>query len=500
MKKHSRSVLPAIAALSIRPQEVVSPVAAAYRHVRAEGMDLLGDQGAGASALRRSITAAISRETTDQVFVRREGDGVALTRAGAAMAVYQIGRPPAPLGSFEMPRGGILVDQLHQVAATCDAVRVVTVADLGLTVLDGIVGADRPPRTPEDLRRVEQATIDAVVRLRLGRGVAIRRVGRNHVAVGGVADPLAESSAKILTATAASPTGLTRREMRGILSSAGTPAGRLPDRILRALRETPGGPWVERSTTHALLWTLTDVGRDVIAFTREEIAPQAEEARNVTARWFDAHMAALYPILEKKIRARCQVSHYIGTTMDHVQEYLRRAIHRDAFRSRLEAGQSIPLSQVAVFALRSAQNDIRNSGSEPVCRELYGARTEREVKHGDGPERDRSTWRKSARMRSVRAEEGSVVDMADAVDGVSSAPSLDETVAFQQVWSRLEVHIRKTFQAGEIDLILAFLRARMQGASIAETASVLHIEPGRAQVIHRRIRSELGDVVRSLTA
>lgn len=498
MKKRSRSVLPAIAALSIRPQEVVSPVAAAYRHVRAEGMDLLGDQGA--AVLRRSVTAAIARETTDEVFVRREGDGVALTRAGAAMAVYQIGRAPVPLGSFEMPRDGLLVDRLHQVATSCEAVRVVAVADLGLTVLDGIVGADRPPRTPDDLRRVEQATLDAVVRLRLGRGVALRRVGRSHVAVGGVADPLAESTARILAATAASPVGLTRREMMGVLSSAGVQAGRLPDRVLRALREAPGGPWVERSTSRALLWTLTDAGRGAIAFTREEVAPQVEESRNVTARWFADHMAQLYPILEKKIRQRCQVSHYIGTTMDHVQEYLRRAIHRDAFRSRLEAGQSIPLSQVAVFALRSAQNDIRNSGSEPVCRELYGARTEKEVKHGEGPERDHSTWRKSARVRGVRADEGSVVDMAATIDGPSSAPSLDETLAFQQVWSRLEVHIRKTFAPGEIDLILAFLRARMQGASIAETASALQIEPGRAQVIHRRIRNELGDVVRSLTA
>jgi len=463
-------------------------------------LSLVEDQGARAASLRRAVTTAIARESSDQLYVRRAGEGVSLTRAGAALAIYQTGRPPVPLGPFEMPRATLLADRLQHLAEAGAEPRVLTVSDLGLTVIDDLVEVDRPPRTPDDVRRVESATFDAVARLRLSRGVALRRVGRTHVSIGGTADPLADASARVLTATTAHPAGLTRREMQGVISSAGIPAGRMADRVLRALRLTPGGPWIERSSSKSLVWTLTDAGRDALAAVRAEVVPVLEVERNATARWFDTHMAALYPILERKIRQRCQVSHYIGTTMDHVQEYLHRAIRRDAFRSRLEAGQSIPLSQVAVYALRSAQNDIRNSGSEPVCRELYGARTEKEVKGGEGPDRDRNTWRKSARGRGVRSDEGSVVDMAEMADGGTTTPNLDETLAFQQVWSRLEVHIRKTFAPSEIDLILAFLRARVEGASIAETASSLHIEPGRAQVLHRRIRSELGDVVRSLTS
>jgi len=59
-----------------------------------------------------------------------------------------------------------------------------------------------------------------------------------------------------------------------------------------------------------------------------------------------------------------------------------RLISRDSFAERVLLGEHITVSQVLLYASRSAFNDARGSGTEPVCRELYYARTETERKNG----------------------------------------------------------------------------------------------------------------------
>lgn len=223
----------------------------------------------------------------------------------------------------------------------------------------------------------------------------------------------------------------------------------------------------------------------------------APDGVNLTSRWLKEHWEAVKPVMLRKIRSKCKTSHRAGQVEDHLQEFVRKVIHRDAFRSRIETGRPLPYSQVAVYATRSACNDIRDTGADPVCRELMGSRTEREVREGSGPDRDPIRLRQGYRSRAVKLQEGSCTDLIDQTTQVGSSV-VDETVLFTQIWGRIEKMIRKRFQPEEFDLVSNFLRERYQGSSILETAQNLQIDPDRAHQVSRQIKSRLGIPVRSL--
>lgn len=219
---------------------------------------------------------------------------------------------------------------------------------------------------------------------------------------------------------------------------------------------------------------------------------------NLTVRWFHTHWVGVYPELVRKIRSKCQTSDRIGQVEDHAMNFVRKAIQRDAFRSRIEENRPIPYSQVAVYAVRSALNDIRDTGSDAVCREILGSRTEREVREGTGPDRNPIRTRQSFRSKAVRFRDGACVDLIDAK--VSKKVDLDETILFDQVWGRIETLIRKRFRPEEFDMVLGFLKERIQGSSVQEAAQNLKIEPLQAQRYSKLIKTRLGVPVRNLIA
>jgi hypothetical protein len=72
-------------------------------------------------------------------------------------------------------------------------------------------------------------------------------------------------------------------------------------------------------------------------------------------------------------------SEELGKIDDHAMNWIERAIQRDSLRTRLEAGKSIPPSQVQSWARKGAYTDIRNEGREPVTRVFHGALTKKEI-------------------------------------------------------------------------------------------------------------------------
>lgn len=292
--------------------------------------------------------------------------------------------------------------------------------------------------------------------------------------------------------------------------------GSLDDLSFRSFFQKFGSPHHTSSKMLALAWYLseerplqtpddldraTDQVRKLL--NRGEVkppllpaTPPEESGDNLTLRWFHAHWEGVYPELVKKIRSKCQTSDRIGQVEDHAMNFVKKAIQRDAFRSRIEANTPIPYSQVAVYAVRSALNDIRDTGSDAVCRELLGSRTEREIREGTGPDRSPLRSRGAFRSKAVRFQDGACVDLIDSTTPKSNG--LDETILFNQVWGRIETLIRERFQPEEFNLISVFLKERIQGSSVREVAQTLKIDVSKAEKYSKQIKNRLGVPIRNL--
>lgn len=139
-------------------------------------------------------------------------------------------------------------------------------------------------------------------------------------------------------------------------------------------------------------WALTEAGEaearnlnGVAARPADKPAPAFKPKRrsgpNATSIWLGQHMnpnGQLYAMMRGALAKRLPVSANADMLDDHIQNFVMRAIRRDSFAKRLEDGGDIPYSKVVSYAVNSGRTDARDMGTEPVCREMYGARTERE--------------------------------------------------------------------------------------------------------------------------
>jgi len=100
---------------------------------------------------------------------------------------------------------------------------------------------------------------------------------------------------------------------------------------------------------------------------------------NVTAKWIADNYKALYERLHSYLERKMPVSKEKRKVDDHIQTFFVNLINRDGLRTRIEEGESIPYSQVCAWARRSAYSEIRDEGTEPVCRLMHGALTKKEI-------------------------------------------------------------------------------------------------------------------------
>ena len=106
-------------------------------------------------------------------------------------------------------------------------------------------------------------------------------------------------------------------------------------------------------------------------------------APNETSTWLATHLAAgtrsdLYRMMRAALSRRLPVSACASLIDDHVQNFLLRAVRRNAFRKLLADGGKVPYSKVVAYCMNSGRTDVRDQGTDPISREMLGARTERE--------------------------------------------------------------------------------------------------------------------------
>lgn len=131
------------------------------------------------------------------------------------------------------------------------------------------------------------------------------------------------------------------------------------------------------------MWGLTDAGLD---FAKELNGFQ--EKRNLTSEWFFTHLkpktggeSELMVMMKAYLSSKMGISAKSGMVEDHIQNFFMRAIRRDSFRTRIEEGKRITYKRVCSYALNSCKNDIRDAGTNPVTRTLYGAKTDTDRKY-----------------------------------------------------------------------------------------------------------------------
>lgn len=215
-------------------------------------------------------------------------------------------------------------------------------------------------------------------------------------------------------------------------------------------------------------WGLTEAG---VEYARKLCGMSL---RNVTSEFLGQRLKAtggingsFWRLLRSAISTKLPKSAAAGIVDDHIHNCMVRLISRDSLRERVLGGKDIPDTLLATYAVRASFSDIRDMGTNPVTREMFGARTESERAKGvvTAPLTDsRIIWSKGD-----EGSPASIVDMVGDPLANGGAGSVEEYMDFQRYMHRLEDVIRaKKPKAG--DRYLGVLRMKVSGFTIPEIA------------------------------
>ena len=225
------------------------------------------------------------------------------------------------------------------------------------------------------------------------------------------------------------------------------------------------------------------------------VVAKPRPAKNATARFLDQRLSArgskLLETMRNAVMKKLPLSAATGQIEDHVQNCLMQIIARDALKGRLDSGAPILDHHIANWAVRSAYKDIRNAGTEPVTRELHGARTERErikkIALGDLND-SRVQWNKGE-----DGGDGTWTDIEDTESSLS-ARSTEDMLDFEMTWGQIESLIMTHRpQAGK--RYLDILRMRADGLSVKEIAEAENVSPYRATSLVAEARNAIQEVL-----
>ena len=207
---------------------------------------------------------------------------------------------------------------------------------------------------------------------------------------------------------------------------------------------------------------------------------------NLTGDFLDSRLratggmdGALMSLLRAALTKRLPRSASADLVDGHIHNCFVRLISRDSLRERLLRGQAVPDTLLATYAVRSGFTDIRRMATNPVCRELYGARTERERETGRLPQeklppQGAVNWRR----------EGEYLVVNDFADTTAPEPVelLQDRTEFEALWSSVERAVR-TRKPKAWTRYLGVLRMRFEGFTVKEIAAAEGVSQHRASSI-----------------
>lgn len=198
----------------------------------------------------------------------------------------------------------------------------------------------------------------------------------------------------------------------------------------------------------------------------EEAPERPSKSPNMTAVWMGKHMhpkGKLYQMMRRSLSKRLPISATTDQIEDHIQTFVMRAIRRDSFAKVLSTGKTIPYSKVVSYCVNSGRTDVRNMGTDPVCRTLYGAQTEKE-------RRDRPLCVVADPPRDTDTD-GNII---------TGTTSLDEAALdFERIWKQIEDTVEER-KPGAWQRYASLLLMQYQGFSRKEIADRQGVSPNRA--------------------
>jgi len=216
-------------------------------------------------------------------------------------------------------------------------------------------------------------------------------------------------------------------------------------------------------------WALTPSG-----VAQNQVLEEASRGKpNETALFIDRRLKEtkgdFLRLLHRSVASKMLVSATSGMVEDHVQNCMVRLIHRNALKSRIMMGLPIPDYHIVQWAVRAAYTDARNDGTEPVAREMYGARTDTErARAKSDPSLIVTTSHRDPRILwGGEDSDGAWTDIRDD-DTTATSEAVDDNLLFQGIWDKVETVMRAKTPEGSHYLDL--LGRKATGFSIQELA------------------------------
>lgn len=239
---------------------------------------------------------------------------------------------------------------------------------------------------------------------------------------------------------------------------------------------------------------LTDEGVEVARALCGMDAPTGNNGQNATSQFLNKRLAetggvqgTLYTKMRSAVGLKLPISASSGMVDDHIQNCFLKLIQRDSLRERIKKGENITDSHLATYAVRTGFTDIRKDGTEPVCREMYGARTERErAKRLTLPAADdeRLTW--------IKEDDGTltIADVADTESGrINDSIS---KVYFDETWDRI-TEILKTKKPKSWERYVLILQRVTAGWTVKDIADAEPVSTNRASALISEARKCVRD-------
>jgi hypothetical protein len=167
---------------------------------------------------------------------------------------------------------------------------------------------------------------------------------------------------------------------------------------------------------------------------------------NKTSVWLQEHLkggtnSKLWKVLEQSLKYKCGMSMRVSQIEDHIQAFFEKLVRRDSLKEKIENNLPIYYKQLAVYAVNSAKNDMRDNGSNPVCRELHGARTDTEMKGGKA-----SSFHASGMISAVKRKDEDDKVFMELVDDTSSQMMesyIDYPDFMKELFNKIHPYFRK---------------------------------------------------------
>ena len=189
---------------------------------------------------------------------------------------------------------------------------------------------------------------------------------------------------------------------------------------------------------------------------------------------------------------------------DHLHNFFDRLIRRDSLRKVLKAGYRPNLKTLISFAVRSAYTDCRGMGVDALTRQLFKARTTRELEKiaqsaqtrtvQEGPLKYDAIPRKYESLRDKVAfdndKDGGEEDHRssyDFVDPDSIHNDACQRLIFKEFWERADAQIRAAFPEGKSEEYILALKEKMfEDMTHTEMGEKRGIRPSHAGMLFYR--------------